>query len=54
MVVVTGARFWRYAAASRRSHIVPEHHGPFLAPAFALLAGLFGIAMLVLLLAAPS
>jgi putative membrane protein len=53
MAAVTGVRFRRYAAAYRRTHTVPEHHGPFMAPAFALLVVLFGIVLLILLLVAP-
>lgn len=49
--VVTGARFHRYAAAYCRSHTLPEHHGPFMAPVFALLTSLFGIVLLILLVA---
>lgn len=50
MAVATGIRFWAYAATYRSSHRVPTHHGPFLAPLFALISALFGIGLLVLLL----
>lgn len=50
MVVLTGARFRSYAAVYRRTHEIPSHHGPFLAPAFAGMVGLFGLGLLVLLL----
>ncbi|MGH3446772.1 MAG: YidH family protein [Nocardioidaceae bacterium] len=49
MAVLTAVRFQRYAAAYRRNHTVPIHHGPFLAPAFAAVAALFGVALLTLL-----
>ena len=52
MAAVTAVRFRRYAAAYRRTHAIPEHHGPFMAPAFALLIALFGIVLLILLLVA--
>lgn len=50
MVVTTGIRFRAYAGVYRHSHALPAHHGPFLAPAFALLVAIFGISLLVLLL----
>ncbi|MGH9044255.1 MAG: YidH family protein [Acidimicrobiales bacterium] len=53
IAVVMGIRFRRYATAYLRSHRVPEHHGPFTAPAFALLAALFGVVLFVLLLVTP-
>lgn len=49
MAVLTAVRFQRYAAAYRRNHEEPEHHGPFLAPAFAVVTALFGVALLVLM-----
>lgn len=51
MVLTTGARFLAYVRAYRRDHEIPFHHGPFLAPVFAVLVALFGIALLILLLA---
>lgn len=51
--VVTGARFWLYAAVYRRTHELPHHHGPFMAPAFAALAALFGIIILILVILSP-
>lgn len=53
IAVLTAARFRLYAAAYSRTHELPYHHGPFMAPAFAVLAGLFGVVILVLLLVAP-
>lgn len=50
MSLTTGARFLAYVAAYRRNHRIPVFHGPFLAPVFALLVALFGIALLLLLL----
>lgn len=54
MAVLTGARFGRYAATYRRTHTVPDHHGPFLAPMFAALVAGFGVALFVLLLVSPG
>lgn len=51
MVLITGIRFRVYAATYRRHHRVPAHHGPFLAPTFALLVALFGVGLLILMLA---
>lgn len=51
MVVVTSIRFRAYAVSYRRTHTIPAHHGPFMAPLFALLVAIFGIGLLVLLLA---
>lgn len=50
MALTTGIRFLAYAVAYRRDHKVPVHHGPYLAPTFALLVVVFGIALLVILL----
>lgn len=50
MVVTTGLRFMSYAKTYRRTHTVPYHHGPFLAPLFALLVAIFGTALLLLLI----
>lgn len=51
MAVTTGLRFLAYARTYRTTHAVPHHHGPFLAPLFALLVAVFGSALLILLLA---
>ena len=53
IVIVTAVRFRLYAAVYRRTHELPHYHGPFMAPAFAALAALFGVIILSLLLAAP-
>lgn len=50
IAVVPAVRFARYSRAYRRTHALPQHHGPFMAPAFAGLVALAGIALLVLLL----
>jgi hypothetical protein len=51
MALVSGARFLLYAAGYRRRYSFPHRHGPVLAPAFALLVSLFGIVIVILLLA---
>ncbi len=51
VAVLPAARFRLYVATYRRAHTLPHHHGPFMAPAFASLVALFGVALLVLLLA---
>lgn len=51
MAATTGLRFMVYARTFRTSHDVPHHHGPFLAPLFALLVAVFGCGLLILLLA---
>lgn len=53
IAVTSGARFRRYATEYCRSHVLPHHHGPFMAPAFALLISLFGIVLFVLVLLTP-
>ncbi len=53
MALLTAGRFLSYAAHYRRHHEVPHRHGPFLAPFFAALVAIFGIALIVLLLAGP-
>lgn len=50
MSVLTAWRFRRYAAAYLRTHRIPYHHGPFLAPAFAAVTAAFGVVILILLL----
>jgi len=51
MAVATGVRFYVYAVAYRRQHRPPYFHGPILGPLFALMAAVFGIALLVILIA---
>jgi putative membrane protein len=53
IAAATGVRFRLYASAYLRTHAHPEHHGPFLATGIALFACVFGIALVVLLLATP-
>jgi putative membrane protein len=50
IAVIPSVRFARYASVYRRTHTIPHHHGPFMAPAFAVLVALFGVVLLVLLL----
>jgi putative membrane protein len=50
IAVVPSVRFARYSSAYCRTHTLPLHHGPFMAPAFAALVALFGVVLLVLLL----
>lgn len=50
VAVVPSVRFARYSRAYLRTHSLPQHHGPFMAPAFAGLVALAGIVLLVLLL----
>ncbi|MDN5862110.1 MAG: DUF202 domain-containing protein [Salinisphaera sp.] len=49
MVVSSGLRFMAYVRVYRRYHEMPWPHGPFLAPVFALLVALFGLALIALL-----
>lgn len=51
VVLTTGIRFLMYAAVYRRRHEWPARHGPYLALTFALLVTIFGIALLIILLA---
>lgn len=53
IAAAAGTRFRLYATAYLHSHVHPEHHGPFLATGIALIASLFGIALVVLLLTTP-
>ncbi|HET7387753.1 MAG TPA: DUF202 domain-containing protein [Nocardioidaceae bacterium] len=53
IAVVPSVRFGLYARVYRRTHKLPHHHGPFMAPAFAVLVALFGVVLLVFLLVAP-
>ncbi|HET7355392.1 MAG TPA: DUF202 domain-containing protein [Nocardioidaceae bacterium] len=50
MAVLPSVRFARYSSIYCRTHTLPHHHGPFMAPAFAVLVALFGVVLLVLLL----
>ncbi|HEU5016550.1 MAG TPA: DUF202 domain-containing protein [Pseudolabrys sp.] len=52
MVLATGARFLAYARTWSRLHQFPAHHGPYLAPFFALMVALFGIVLIVITLLA--
>jgi putative membrane protein len=52
IAVVPSVRFARYSSVYRRTHTLPHHHGPFMAPAFAGLVALFGVVLLVLLVLA--
>lgn len=49
MVLATGIRFIGYARNWRSQHRFPAHHGPFLAPFFALAVALFGVVLLVIM-----
>ncbi|MGH8600929.1 MAG: YidH family protein [Burkholderiales bacterium] len=51
VVLATGIRFLAYAVVYRRRHEWPARHGPYLALTFALLVTIFGIALLIILLA---
>ena len=53
ITVVVGIRFWLYATKYCRNHVIPYYHGPYMGPAFALFAGLFGVVLLVLVLTIP-
>jgi uncharacterized membrane protein YidH (DUF202 family) len=53
MALASGARFLAYASDWRRNHTSMRFHGPYLAFSFAMLTFLFGIGVLVLLLAYP-
>lgn len=50
MVVVLAVRFQLYAAAYCRTYKVPRYHGPFVAPAFAVIMAAFGVVLVILLL----
>jgi uncharacterized membrane protein YidH (DUF202 family) len=52
MAVATGLRFLAFALAWRRRHQPPAHHGPYLAPFFALMVALFGIVLLAIMMSA--
>ncbi|HET8552068.1 MAG TPA: DUF202 domain-containing protein [Gammaproteobacteria bacterium] len=51
MAITTGVRFLAYVAVWHRNHEFPPRHGPYLAPFFALMVSLFGIVLLILMLA---
>jgi putative membrane protein len=51
MVLVTGVRYLAYVRLYRRSHKVPYYQESYLPPLFALLTALFGIVLLVLMIA---
>jgi uncharacterized membrane protein YidH (DUF202 family) len=50
MVFACGIRYLGYARAWRKVHAWPPRHAPYLAFTFAVLVGVFGIALLVALL----
>lgn len=50
MVLTTGVRFLAYARTYHRTHALPAHHGPFLAPFFALMVAVFGLALFVVMI----
>jgi putative membrane protein len=51
MALTMNIRFLGYARIYRRSHDWPVKHGPYLAASFASLVAVFGIALLIILLA---
>jgi len=51
MAVATGLRFYAYAAAYRRQHRPPDYHAPVLGPFFAAMVAVFGLAVLVVMVA---
>ncbi|SRR5579875_1155552 len=50
MALATGLRFRVYTLAYQRHHRPPFHHHPALGPFFALMVGVFGVALLVIML----
>lgn len=50
MAASAGLRFMAYALDYRKKYSLPAYHGPYLAPAYALMLILFGGALLVVLL----
>lgn len=50
MALSTGLRFLVYARTWRRRHVLPAHHGPFLATFFALATAVFGVLLFVMML----
>lgn len=50
MAVATSLRFYAYAAAYRRQHQPPDYHAPVLAPFFASMVAVFGVAVLVVMI----
>lgn len=53
IALVTGIRFRLYVATYRRAHSQPWYHSPVVALGFALITALFGLVLLILLLAGP-
>lgn len=49
MAAITGWRFLAYAQSWRREHRLPPFHNPWLATFFALMAAIFGVALLLLM-----
>jgi uncharacterized membrane protein YidH (DUF202 family) len=54
MVATTGLRFLAYALAWQRQHELPPYHGPYLGPFFAMMVALFGVMLLVIMMAAMA
>jgi putative membrane protein len=52
VALAMGARFLAYARNWTRLHVLPAHHGPYLAPFFAAAVALFGIVLLAIMVAA--
>lgn len=50
MAASAGLRFMAYAADYRKKYSLPAYHGPYLAPIYALMVVLFGIALFLVLL----
>jgi putative membrane protein len=48
MALATGIRFTVYARSWLGHHRLPPHHGPFLAPFFAIAVAVFGIVLLAI------
>jgi putative membrane protein len=51
MALIAGARFVAYWRVYRSSHKIPYHHNSVMAPLFALMTALFGIVLLILMVA---
>lgn len=51
MAIATGLRFYAYAAAYRREHRPPDYHAPVLGPFFAAMVAVFGVAVLIVMVA---
>lgn len=52
MAAMTGMRFLAYAREWSSRHELPAHHGPYLAPFFAMMVALFGVVVLVIMVLA--